>query len=74
MSMHRSEHAQARLEASLAFLRAYAEGRRFEELRDELPRELEATGQGEGAWIIRSFFHLPKTPNSVKPRSGGRAV
>jgi hypothetical protein len=47
---------QARADASIAFLQAYIEGRPFEELRDQLPRELEATGQQEAASIVRSFF------------------
>lgn len=51
---------KARLDASLAFLRGFVEGRPIDELRDELPRELEATGQEDAASIVRSFFHLPK--------------
>jgi hypothetical protein len=45
--------------AAAAVLDAYLEGRPVEELRTELPRELEATGQRAAAAIVRSFFQHP---------------
>lgn len=50
---------QVRRDAAMAFLQAYFEGRSLDELETELPSELEATGNGEAAFIVRSFFHIP---------------
>lgn len=50
---------QIRRDAALAFLQAYCEGRPLAELETELPSELEAVGQEEAAFIVRSFFHVP---------------
>lgn len=58
---------QVRREASLAFLRSFVEGRPFEELRTALPAELEATGQGDAARIVRSFFHLSRVHENARP-------
>ncbi len=49
--------SRARYDAAIAFLEAYFEGRPLQELHDDLPNELEATGQFEAARIVRSFFH-----------------
>ena len=50
---------RVRRDASIMFLLPFLEGRRLEELRTDLPAELEATGQDEAAFIVRSFFHIP---------------
>jgi hypothetical protein len=50
--------ADRRRLASLAFLSGYKEGRPWEDLRNNLPRELEAAGQRRAAAIVRSFFSL----------------
>jgi hypothetical protein len=42
--------------AAAAVLDAYREGRPIEELRTQLPVELEATGQRAVAEIVRAFF------------------
>jgi hypothetical protein len=47
---------QARRAAAAAVLDAYREGRPVEELRTQLPQELEATGQALAAEFVRSFF------------------
>ena len=61
---------KVRRDASLIFLRSFIEGRSFEELRTALPAELEATGQGDAARIVRSFFHLP----GVHERGGAAQI
>jgi hypothetical protein len=48
--------SRVRRDAAIAFLEAYMEGRPVQELRNDLPNELEATGQVEAAQIVRSFF------------------
>jgi hypothetical protein len=59
---------QARRAAAAAVLDAYREGRPVEELRTQLPQELEATGQRLAAEFVRSFFaphapdHEPSSP------------
>jgi hypothetical protein len=50
---------QVRRDAAMAFLRAFSEGRPLRELETDLPCELEASGQEEAAFIVRSFFHVP---------------
>ncbi len=57
--------ADSRRLASLAFLSGYQEGRPWEDLQHNLPRELEAAGQRRAAAIVRSFFSLGLMP----PRS-----
>lgn len=53
---------QARRTAAAAVLDAYREGRPVEELRTQLPQELEATGQPLAAEFVRSFF-APHPPD-----------
>jgi hypothetical protein len=50
---------QVRRDAAMTFLQAYSEGRPLSELETELPSELEANGQEEAAFIVRSFFRVP---------------
>jgi hypothetical protein len=60
---------RVRRDASLAFLHAFMEGRPLEELRTELPREFEATGQNDAAEIVRSFFALRRNASRGDLRS-----
>jgi hypothetical protein len=53
--------------AAAAVLDAYREGRPIDELRHELPRELEATGQRAAAEIVRMFFQHPVFVRSALP-------
>jgi hypothetical protein len=57
--------------AAAAVLDAYREGRPVEELRRELPKELEATGQRAAAEIVRDFFEHPVFTRGALPTAVG---
>lgn len=61
--------ASARRAAATAVLEAYREGRPIEEIRLQLPEELEATGQAAAAAFVRTFFMRPERGSEAGPSS-----